>query len=262
VEVLRSPEQVSALPSCNLKRQLVLVTGAQGGIGRAICTHLRNCNARVVALDLGKVHDLVAELGLFQGICVDLQDIDQVAAEVNKFMDGHGPIPLLVNCAGLAKFEPYWETSPSEFDRQYTVNVKAPFFLTQIITQRCAAAGLPGSVVHLSSQSSTLALRDHLVYSSGKAALDHAARIQALELGSSNIRVNTVRPTVVMTPLAQKAWDPEKLEIMKASIPLQKLADPNDVAQATAWLLSDQSRLVTGTTIAVDGGRSMGGYGL
>jgi len=65
-----------------------------------------------------------------------------------------------------------------------------------------------------------------------------------------------------MTPLAQKAWDPEKLEIMKASIPLQKLADPNDVAQATAWLLSDQSRLVTGTTIAVDGGRSMGGYGL
>merc|ERR1719482_1554188 len=105
-------------------------------------------------------------------------------------------------------------------------------FITQAVAERCRELKLPGSVVHISSQSSTLALKDHLVYSSSKAALDHAMRIQALELGPKGIRVNTVRPTVVMTPLAQKAWDPKDLEVMVGQIPLRRAAEPRDVAEA------------------------------
>jgi NAD(P)-dependent dehydrogenase (short-subunit alcohol dehydrogenase family) len=116
--------------------------------------------------------------------------------------------------------------------------------------------------VHVSSQSSTLPIEDHLVYSSSKAAVDHVARIQAMEWGKSGVRVNTVRPTVVLTELARQAWEPAKLAAMKQQIPLRKLAAPQDVANAVAWLLSDLSSMVSGASIPVDGGRSMGGFGL
>jgi len=92
--------------------------------------------------------------------------------------------------------------------------------------------------------------------------VDHMARIQAFELGPFGIRVNTVRPTVVLTKLALEQWDEKALEVMKNQIPLRKLATTKDVALAVSWLLSDEASMVTGSSLAVDGGRSMGGYGL
>ena len=100
------------------------------------------------------------------------------------------------------------------------------------------------------------------MYSSSKAALEHVSRIQALELAEYGIRVNTVKPTVVLTELALKAWDPEKLEVMRQQIPLKKLATTEDVAGVVRWLLSDEAGMITGSAIAVDGGRTMGGCGL
>merc|ERR1712159_373333 len=99
---------------------------------------------------------------------------------------------------GIAAFQPFFETSTEKFDLQYNINVKPVFYLTQTIAAGLKDEGLPGSIVHISSQSATIPLDDHLVYSSSKAAVDHLARIQALELGKYNIRVNTVRPTVCL----------------------------------------------------------------
>ena len=134
----------------------------------------------------------------------------------------------------------------------------------QVVAERLVKHDPPltGSIVHISSQSSTLAIKEHLVYSSGKAAVDHVGRIQALEFGEHGLRVNTVRPTVVLTELAVKVWDPAKLEVMRSQIPLRKLATPGHVAEVVAWLLSDLSAMVTGAAIPVDGGRTMGGFGL
>lgn len=170
--------------------------------------------------------------------------------------------PAVVNCAGVAKFEAIFDTTPSEFSRQYDVNVKPVIFLTQIVTKELARLGLGGAVVHISSQSATLPVLDHVVYSSSKAAVDHVGRIQALELGKHGIRVNTIRPGVVTTPLSLKAWDPAKLDAMRMQAPMRKLAMPDDVASAVAWLLSDHAAMITGVCLAVDGGRSMGGVGL
>ena len=183
-------------------------------------------------------------------------------AAVEAALEAGGPARYVVHCAGIAKFEPVLDTSPAEFDRQYGVNVKPAIFVTQIVAGDLVAKGLSGSVVHVSSQSSTLALEDHLVYSSSKAAVDHVARIQALEYGKHGIRVNTVNPTVVMTELAKKQWPADKLAAMKATIPLRKLAEPDDVANAVTFLLSDKAAMVSGTALPVDGGRSMGGHGL
>ena len=92
--------------------------------------------------------------------------------------------------------------------------------------------------------------------------MDHVARVQALELGGHNIRVNSVRPTVVMTEMGRKAWPRDKLKVMEETIPMRRLAEPDDVACACVWLLSDLASLVTGASLPVDGGRSMGGHGL
>ena len=116
---------------------------------------------------------------------------------------------LLVNNAGVARFEQILETTAQAFAFQYGVNVRAVAMLSTAVARALVAAGKPGSFVHISSQSSTLPLADHLLYSSSKAAVDHMARIQAFELGPHGIRVNTVRPTVVLTELVRWSWDPD-----------------------------------------------------
>ena len=113
-----------------------------------------------------------------------------------------------------------------------------------------------GAIVNISSQSSGLSLKDHLVYSSTKASVDHVTRITAFELGRFGIRVNSVRPTVVMSELVRKNWDKKRLEVMKNQIPLKRLAMPENVASAVVFLLSDEASMITGMDLCVDGGRA------
>lgn len=259
-----TPSSRSAFSGLGFNDKRALVVGGAGGIGRSIVSVLKSRGARVTVMDFASDENLKAmedELGC-STIKADLQDMTGTLAKLEETMSAGGPFPLFVNTAGVAKFEPYFETQEQEYERQYSINVKPGIFITQAVTKVLKEEGLQGSVVHVSSQSSTLALKDHIVYSSGKAALDHIMRIQALELGPYKIRVNAVRPTVVMTPLALNAWDAADLEKMKAAIPLGELANPEDVANTVAWLLSDDARMITGSAIAVDGGRSMGGFGL
>ena len=250
-------------PEANLAGKRALVTGAGNGIGRAIVAHLASCGAHVTGLDVNEASllELRRETGC-SILVANLLDCAAAVQSVEDRMDAEGEFDLLVNNAGVARFEPILETTAKAFDFQYGVNVRAVAMLSTAVARALVAAGKPGSFVHISSQSSTLPLADHLLYSSSKAAVDHMARIQAFELGPHGIRVNTVRPTVVLTELVRRSWDPEGLEKMKGSIPLRRFARPLDVAQAVAWLLSDHARLVTGAALPVDGGRSMGGFGL
>eukprot|EP00946_MAST-07B_sp_MAST-7B-sp1_P003140 g3140.t1 len=249
--------------SVDLTGKRALVTGAGNGIGKSIAGYLVSCGARVTALDLdGDALSVVQrEIGC-DVLVTNLLDCEAAVASVKECMAEKGVFDLLVNCAGVARFEKIMETTKAAFDFQIGVNYRAVALLSDAIANALVAANKPGSFVHISSQSSTLPLADHLVYSSSKAAVDHMARIQAFELGPLGIRVNTVRPTVVLTELVRKSWDPAGLEKMKQNIPLRKFAEPLDVAKAVGWLLSDEARLVTGAALPVDGGRSMGGFGL
>ena len=266
------PDGLSASPASparnnvNLTGKRALVTGAGNGIGRAIAEHLSRCGAHVVGMDINKLAlaDLRNTLSIEKCDVIEcnLLDMNDIREKTETYMKHNGPIDLLVNCAGVAKFQPFFETTPEAFDLQVGVNVKALFYLTQLVTKKMVDNNIQGSVVHISSQSSTLPLADHLIYSSSKATVDHMARIQAFELGPHGIRVNTIRPTVVLTKLALEQWDEAALDVMKQQIPLRKLATTEDVALAVSWLLSDEASMVTGSTLAVDGGRSMGGFGM
>lgn len=165
------------------------------------------------------------------------------------------PIDFLVNNAGIIKPEPIGQVTQQSFDLQFAINTRAMINISQMIAELMIRNKTAGAIVNISSQASIKALKDQIVYCASKAAVDSITRGLAFELGPYNIRVNSVNPTVVMTELAQMAWsDPVKANAMKSRIPLGKFAQPEDVANATAFLLSDQSSMITGTNIILDGG--------
>jgi len=163
-------------------------------------------------------------------------------------------VDLLVNCAGVAIFQEFAAVTEDVWDMTMEVNAKAVFFLSQYFAKGMAKKG-SGSIVNISSQSSGIVVSTkHHCYSTSKAAVDHITRLSAISLAKSNIRVNAVNPTVVRTELAIKAHGEEGLKKMAAKIPLGKICECDDVADAVLFLLSDKASMITGVTLPVDGG--------
>ncbi|WP_207483028.1 SDR family oxidoreductase [Arenibaculum pallidiluteum] len=234
----------------------VLVTGAGKGIGRAVARLLAARGAAVVALSRSQadLDALKAEIGCAT-VAVDLADAEAARRAVREAL----PVDLLVNCAGIVELEPFLEASVESFDRTMAVNARAPMILAQEVARDLVRRGRPGAVVNVSSLAATVGTPEHTAYCASKAALDAITRVMARELGCHGIRVNSLNPVVTLTPMAEKAWsDPAKSGPMLARIPLGRFAQPDEVAAAVAFLLSDEAAMVHGTSLTVDGGFSAG----
>lgn len=229
-----------------------LVTGAGKGIGRQIAKQLHEAGAEVVALSRTPedLESLAQEINCVT-IIADLTDAD---AAIQAAKDA-GEIDLLVNNAGIAILESFLETSAESFDKTIAVNTRAVMLISQVVARGMIERGTGGSIVNVSSQTSQRALQDHTAYCISKGGLDQLTRVMAFELGEHNIRVNSVHPTVVMTPMGKRAWsDPAKSEPMLARIPLQRFAEPEEVADVVLYLLSDHASMVHGTLMPIEGG--------
>jgi L-xylulose reductase len=229
-----------------------LVTGAGKGIGREIARFLAECGAEVVALSrsVSDLQSLQAEAGI-PGFAVDLAD----AAATRRAAERAGAIDLLVNNAGISIPESFLDTQVGSWDQTMAVNVRAAVIVSQVVVRGMIVRGTGGSIVHVSSQASSVGLADHAAYCASKGALDQLTRVMSLELGSRKIRVNAVNPTVTLTPMGEMAWsDPVRRSAMLAKIPLGRFAVPRDVAEAVAFLLSDAAGMINGVTLPIDGG--------
>ncbi len=236
----------------DLKGKRALVSGAGKGIGREIAKMLVSCGAEVVAVSRTKedLDSLASEIRC-KMIAADLSD----AAAARRAAEQAGDIHLLVNNAGISIPQPLLDTTVEAFDRTMAVNVRAALVITQVVARGMIARGKGGSIVNLSSQASMVGLADHAAYCASKGALDQLTRVMALELGPHQIRVNAVNPTVTLTPMGEMAWgDPKKRDPMLAKIPLGRFAKPIHVAQAVAYLLSEQADMIHGVMLPVDGG--------
>ncbi|BCZ80157.1 SDR family oxidoreductase [Paraburkholderia terrae] len=234
----------------------VLITGAGKGIGRATAQLLAQRGARVIALSrsAADLRTLEDEIGCTT-LCADLGD----ASAARSAAEAAQPVDLLVNCAGIVELQPFLDTSVDAFDTIMAVNVRAAMIVAQQCARSMIGRGVGGSIVNVSSLSATVGLPLHAAYCASKAALDGLTRVMAVELGPHGIRVNTVNPVVTMTPMAEKAWsDPEKSAPMLARIPLKRFVQPLEVARTIAYLLSDESAMVSGVSLAVDGGFQAG----
>ena len=237
----------------------VLVTGASSGIGRACAVALAAAGAHVVAAgrDAGALDRLAREIA-----CDTLRiDIGGDEQAIGAALARHDAFDALVNCAGIASLEPALEISAGQFDRVMAVNARGAALVAGAVARKMiardgrGAAHARGSIVNVSSQAALVGLPAHLSYCASKAALDAITRVLCIELGAHGIRVNSVNPTVTLTPMAQFAWrEPEKRAPMLAAIPLGRFAEPDEVVEPILFLLSDAASMISGVSLAIDGG--------
>ena len=242
-----------------LSNKTALVTGASRGIGRAIAVRLAADGAHVIAhYNIGKAEadTLVAEIraagGNAETVSADLSAADgphNLAAEVRATLTGK--LDILVANAGLSNEATIEEQTVEEFDRIFAVNVRAPYFLVQ---QLMPAFSSDASVILLSSMGARMAFGGRSAYGASKGAIANLTLQFAAELGGRGIRVNAVAPGVTetdMTAFVQTQAGKDAVFGMQA---LQRIGQPNDIADVVAFLASAESHWITGASIQVDGG--------
>ncbi|RQU37707.1 SDR family NAD(P)-dependent oxidoreductase [Burkholderia cenocepacia] len=237
----------------------VLVTGASSGIGRACAIALAHAGARVVAAarDMAALDALAGEIA-----CDTLRmDVGGDQHAIDAALDAYDAFDGLVNCAGIASLEPALDVDAAHFDRVMAVNARGAALVARAVAHKMierdgrGAANARGSIVNVSSQAALVGLPAHLSYCASKAAMDAITRVLCIELGPYGIRVNSVNPTVTLTPMAQFAWsEPEKRAPMLAAIPLGRFAQPNEVVEPILFLLSDAASMISGVSLPIDGG--------
>ncbi|NYE72075.1 SDR family oxidoreductase [Microlunatus parietis] len=232
----------------------VLVTGASGGIGGATVRHLVRAGAEVIASGRSEeaLAALVEETGA-RALPFDLTSEDSVRAALDG-VDLWG----VVNCGGFGgEIATPTETDIAVFDQVIRVNARGALLVIKYAARSMQRLGRGGSIVNVSSQASLVALPGHISYGSSKAALDNITRVSALELGKYGIRVNSVNPTVVMTPMSAWYWGREDIERpFLDAMPLGRWATEDEIAAPIVFLLSDAASMITGVSLPIDGGYS------
>jgi 3-oxoacyl-[acyl-carrier protein] reductase len=244
-----------------LEGKVAVVTGASKGIGAGIARALGEAGASVVvnyASDregAQRTVDAIQRAGskaiAVQGNVARAEDVRKLFAAARE---SFGRLDVLVNNAGVYKFEPLTEVTEAEYRREFDINVLGTLLATQEALKHFGDAG--GSVINLSSIVSTNPIIGSVIYSATKAAVDNITITLARELAPRRIRVNAVAPGVTRSEGVEQIGilgsDFEKQKV--SDTPLQRLGEPEDIALAAVFLASDQSRWITGETIRVAGG--------
>ncbi len=248
-------------PSLRLDGRRALVTGASRGLGLACAAALAEAGAEVWLAARGAAEVQAAAAALrtrgdrAHALVLDVTDTAAVAQAVAEVVHEHGPFQLLVNNAGTNRPKPFDEVTEDDVDTLLGLNVRAAFFVAHAVASGLKAAGLPGSIVMMSSQMGHVGGVNRSIYCASKHALEGLSKALALELGPIGIRVNTVCPTFIDTPmthdwLATPAFHAQVL----GKIPLGRVGRVEDVMGAVLFLAGDAAALVTGSALMVDGG--------
>lgn len=246
-----------ATPSFRLDGKRALVAGASSGIGLGAAVALARAGAEVMLAarrpePLQALRDALAAEGCAaDAVPLDVSEIETTAAIVADA----GPFDVLVNAAGLARHGPAAETAPADYDAVFAVNARAAYFLAQAVAKGLIAAGLPGSLITISSQMGHVGGIDRAVYAATKHAIEGMSKSMAIEWGRHGIRVNTLCPTFIRTPLTEPTFaNPERRAWIEEKIKLGRAGTIEDIMGPVLFLASDASALVTGSALLVDGG--------
>jgi 2-hydroxycyclohexanecarboxyl-CoA dehydrogenase len=243
--------------------KVAIVTGAAAGIGAACAKRLAAESVAVGVLDLDEARcaETVAAIKQAGGTAIalgaDVSSRASASAAVAKCRDALGPITIIVNNAGVTDFTKFEDLTDERWDWVYAINVRGPMIMTQLVLEDMKAAHW-GRVVNISSSSAQTGAINMVCYSSSKGAVVTMTRSMAQEFGPYGITVNNIPPGSVMgTIMSEANRDRFQIptEVLLQTIPVRRMGEPDDIANACVWLCDDRSGYVTGQTIGVNGGR-------
>ncbi|MDO4927856.1 MAG: SDR family oxidoreductase [Corynebacterium sp.] len=240
----------------NISLPRVLITGAAGGIGRALVREFQNAGYWVIATD--------AHRGNLSGENVeehllDLHDAVAIESFVTEIW-AQGPLDVLVNAAGIFAGGPAAQTTIAQWDELFAINTRAVFQLSRLVGDKMAARG-SGAITTVASNSAVLPRATMAAYGASKAAASIFTRSLGLELGPAGVRCNVVCPGTTKTPMIEGLGDEQQFikgfpETFKTGIPLGRIAQPQDIAEVVVFVSSSKARHMTCQEIVVDGGAS------
>jgi len=256
-------------PNPKLKGQSALVTGANSGIGLAVAVALANDGANVVVNYV--THPEAADAVVKQiednggnaiSIKADVSNENEVQSMFQQMIAKYGTIDILVNNAGLQKDSPLESMSLADWQLVINVNLTGQFLCAREAVKEFLKRGMVperscalGKIICMSSVHQVIPWGGHVNYASSKGGIEMLMKSMAQELAPKKIRVNSIGPGAIQTPINQAAWStPEALKRLLTLIPYGRIGQPEDIGKVAVWLASDESDYLTGTTIFADGG--------
>jgi len=246
------------LKKINLKNKYALVTGAGKGLGKACSIALAEAGATVITLsrtqsDLNKLEKIIKRIkGRIIKINCDVMNYNDLKTKLGKIKI----IDILVNNAGTNFPEPFEKIKQSSMNYLVDLNLKAAFNVAQLVVKKMLKnKKRGGSIINMSSQLGHVGMIGRNIYSMTKFGIEGLTKGMGVELANKNIRVNTVAPTFVETPMVKRFFKNKKFKkLVIENIPMGKVAKESDVATAVCFLASDAAAMITGTSILIDGG--------
>jgi len=263
-------------PGCPVRRcldgQVALVTGASSGIGRAIAIALGQAGAAVGVNFAGNQKAAAEAVAAIEdggsravAIQADVSDEEQVLAMFKRVAGDLGDLDILVNNAGIQQDAPFDEMTVNQWDRVIGVNLRGQFlcareavrvFKRHGVRQKISCAA--GKILCVSSVHEVIPWAGHVNYAASKGGVMLMMKSVAQEVAQHRIRVNSIAPGAIRTPINTDAWNtPEAYEKLMELIPYKRIGEPQDIGRTAVWLASDESDYINGSTIFVDGGMTL-----
>ena len=245
-----------------MRNKTAIVTGGNSGLGYA--TAKKFCNNGYTTYIVGRNQEKTAkaceEFGeLAKPIVFDLDQLDKIPEMISQIAESEGHIDVLVNNAGINMKKEFIEVTDEEFDKIIHTNMKSVFAISREVVKVMKNSG-GGNIVNISSMAAQYGIPKVIAYTASKTAIEGMTRSMAVDLAQYGVRVNCVAPGFIKTPMTAEALnsDPERKNKVFSRTPMGKMGEPEDIADAVFFFASNEAKFVTGVTMCVDGGNSIG----